>query len=139
MPKGVAEMKKYDTEDSLAVFENILKEKGSQAENAGVETAVSAFREFLDYEFDCEADELIWETQRCGGFCFFILVRQFRVRDGFKRLRLELSLKDNPTDTVWEDCLWNRDGNFFETVTGSKAYGELRGKNCKCDICMEEI
>ena len=44
MPKGVAEMKKYDTEDSLAVFENILKEKGFQAENAGVETAVSAFR-----------------------------------------------------------------------------------------------
>ena len=127
MPKGVAEMKKYDMEDSLAVFENILKEKGFQAENAGVETAV------------CEADELIWETQRCGGFCFFILVRQFRVRDGFKRLRLELSLKDNPTDTVWEDCLWNRDGNFFETVTGSKVYGELRGKNCKCDICMEEI
>ena len=104
-------MKKYDTEDSLAVFENILKEKGFQAENASVETAVSAFREFSDYEFDCEADELIWETQRCGGFCFFILVRQFRVRDG----------------------------NFFETVTGSKVYGELRGKNCKCDICMEEI
>ena len=137
-------MKINDINDSKNILEMILEQKGFSKDKPDVEKAVSAFMEFSNYKFECETDEMLWET---GVFNFtgeklyyFSLVRQFQLEgeDEFWQLHLNLMYDKKPNVLNPYKCLWESEGEFFEKILKSKAYREVIGKDCKCNIYFEE-
>lgn len=112
-------MNMNDIKDSQNILEMILEQKGFSKDKPDVEKAVSAFMEFSKCKFDCEMDEMLWET---GTFGFtgtklyqFSLVRQFQLEeeDEFWQLHLDLMYEEEPKISDPYECLWESEGDFL--------------------------
>ena len=137
-------MNMNDIKDSPNILEMVLEQKGFSKDEPDVEKAVSAFMEFSKYKFDCEMDEMLWET---GNFSFtgtklyyFNLVRQFQLEDEdeFWQLHLKLMYEEEPKISDPYECLWESEGDFFDKILDSEAYKSLMGRECKCKIYFDE-
>lgn len=137
-------MNMNDIKDSENILEMILEQKDFSKDKPDAEKAVSAFMEFSKYKFDCEMDEMLWET---GTFDFtgtrlyyFSLVRQFQLEeeDEFWQLHLVLMYEEEPKISTPNECLWESEGDFFEKIMNSEAYRSLIGRECKCNIYFDE-
>lgn len=137
-------MNMNDIKDSQNILEMILEQKGFSKDKPDVEKAVSAFMEFSKCKFDCEMDEMLWET---GTFGFtgtklyqFSLVRQFQLEeeDEFWQLHLVLMYEEEPKISDPYECLWESEGDFFDKILNSEAYKSLMGRECKCKIYFDE-
>ena len=127
-------------ENKKSVNKTILEQKGFSEDKPDVEKAVSAFMEFSNYKFECETDEMLWET---GNYNFtseklyyFCLVRQFQLEDEdeFWQLHLDLMYDKKPKILNPYECLWESEGEFFDKILNSEAYKGLIGRDCKCNI-----
>lgn len=137
-------MKINDIKDSENILKTILDKKGFLIDSPDVEKAVDAFLEFSSYKFECEQDEMLWET---GSYNFtgeklyyFCLVRQFQLEDEdeFWQLHLKLMYEENPQILKETNTYWESEGEFFDTILNSSTYKSLIGKECKCNIYFEE-
>lgn len=142
--EGMVKVKINDIKDSENILKTILEQKGFSEDKPDVEKAVSAFMEFSNYKFECETDEMLWET---GNYNFtgeklyhFCLVRQFQLEgeDEFWQLHLDLMYDKKPKILNPYKCLWESKGDFFEKILKSKSYKGLIGRDCKCNIYFEE-
>lgn len=142
--EGMVKVKINDIKDSENILKTILEQKGFSEDKPDVEKAVSAFMEFSNYKFECETDEMLWET---GTFNFtgeklyhFCLVRQFQLEDEdeFWQLHLKLMYDEEPKIANTYECLWESEGEFFDKILNSEAYKSLIGRDCKCNIYLDE-
>lgn len=139
-------MEGENIKNSKGILEDILSKEEFSIEKPDIEKAVSAFETFSKCLFECELDEMLWET---GAFNFtgellyyFSLVRQFQLdgEDELWQLHLDLMYKFIPRGLGTRNCYWDSEDerNFFDVIRDSKIYRGLLEKECTCNIYFEE-
>lgn len=130
-----------NTDGAEALLRKMLKENGFQPKSPDVKIAWETFKAMCDVKFECEEDELLFETgvyDFSGKDMFFLsVVRQFTIieEDGeydyVEQLHMDFLYEPVPELAEFSETIWTYDfeddfGGFFEAVEKSQVFCAVR-------------